>query len=169
MLQNHVWWRKVRKGRRGQHEREEQGKGREWSRTQLPLSAGFCCWLQAASKRAAQCGFTWMEKIDFHHTLLPNFPCLSYQVRPGAHWRRAESEPLVYPLKPKIHFWETSNWGAYTGIWAVLLLSVLNHMYGSLHFSAPHTQNYIVKQHSWLYRNRNIIPVIQNPWRRFFF
>lgn len=57
-----------------------------------------------ASKRVAQCGFTCMEKIHFHHTLVPNFPCLSYQVRPGAHWRRAESEPLVYPLKAKNTF-----------------------------------------------------------------
>lgn len=38
-----------------------------------------------ASKRVAQCGFTCMEKIHLHHTLLPDFPCLSYQVRPGAH------------------------------------------------------------------------------------
>lgn len=31
-------------------------------------------------------------------------PGPAHQVRPGAHWRRAESEPLVDPLKPKNTF-----------------------------------------------------------------
>lgn len=59
-----------------------------------------------ASILVTQCGFTCMDQMHIHHMLLPNSPCLSYQVRHEANWRRAECEPLVYPLKPKIYFQE---------------------------------------------------------------
>lgn len=82
---------------------KERSRERDVSEAE-PSSLSLLVFVVDCRLRAAQCGFTWKEKIDFHHTLLPNFPCLSYQVRPGAHWRRAESEPLVYPLKPKNTF-----------------------------------------------------------------